>query len=113
MLLGHTTDALVSVGVIFINIFVSVFQEIRAKAPDGVPAEIASIYVDTAGAFHPGAIAAARAVLPGSHILYGSDFPYSSSAEAVAGLAANGLPAEALSGIERGNALALFPHLTG
>ena len=89
------------------------FQEIRANAPDGVPAEIASIYVDTAGAFHPGAIAAARAVLPGSHILYGSDFPYSSSAEAVAGLAANGLPAEALSGIERGNALALFPHLTG
>ncbi len=31
VLLGHTTDALVSVGVIFINIFVSVFQEIRAK----------------------------------------------------------------------------------
>ena len=31
VLLGHVSDALVSVGVIFINIFVSVFQEIRAK----------------------------------------------------------------------------------
>ena len=47
-------------------------------------------------------------MLPDANILYGSDFPYSSSSEAVAGLAANGLPAPALAGIEGANAYALY-----
>jgi predicted TIM-barrel fold metal-dependent hydrolase len=86
-------------------------KALRDKAPEGVPALLRTLRVDTAGAFFPGALAATRQMLPDSNILYGSDFPYSSSSEAVAGLAANGLPDAALAGIEGANAYALFPHL--
>ena len=88
-------------------------KALRDNVPEGVPAQIAKIYVDTAGAFHPGAMAATLAVLPPDHVLYGSDFPYSSSSEAIAGLGANKLDPRVLAGIERGNALALFPSLRG
>ena len=88
-------------------------KALRDRAPEGVPDLLRKIYVDTAGAYYPGAIAATMKMTLETHLLYGSDFPYSSSAEALAGLAANGLAAHALAGIERGNALALFPQLTG
>ena len=88
------------------------FKDIRTEAPD-VGAILRRIHVDTAGAFHPGAMAAMRAVLPASHILYGSDFPYSSSTEALAGLAADRLGPKLLADVTRNNALALFPRLKG
>jgi predicted TIM-barrel fold metal-dependent hydrolase len=86
-------------------------KALRANVPDGVEAELKKIYVDTAGAFHKGAMAASLAVLEHNHILYGSDFPYSSSAEAVAGLKANGATPTILAGIEGDNARKLFPGL--
>jgi predicted TIM-barrel fold metal-dependent hydrolase len=49
--------------------------------------------------------------LPTEHVLYGSDFPYSPSAGVIKGLAENGFPPAVLRGIERDNALALFPRL--
>ncbi len=88
-------------------------KTIRQNTPDGVLLALSKLYVDTAGAFHKAAIDAALDVFPSSHLLYGSDFPYSGSAEAIAGLAANNLPAATLAGIERDNAIALFPRLAG
>jgi 6-methylsalicylate decarboxylase len=78
-----------------------------------VPATLARLYVDTAGAFSPAAMAAVMKTLPASHVLYGSDFPYSPSAGAIAGLAGDGFVPEVLHGIERDHALALFPRLRG
>jgi predicted TIM-barrel fold metal-dependent hydrolase len=46
-------------------------------------------------------------------VLYGSDFPYSPSAGAIAGLKENDFTGDVLRGIERDNALALFPRLKG
>ena len=88
-------------------------KPLRDNVPEGVQPQLRKLFVDTAGAFHAGAMAAAMKVLPETHLLYGSDFPYSSSSEALSGLAANGLAASALAGIERDNALALFPQLRG
>jgi predicted TIM-barrel fold metal-dependent hydrolase len=87
------------------------FKPLRDNVPDGVPAQLSRLYVDTAGAFSPAAIAATMKTLPATHVLYGSDFPYSGSAEAIAGLATSGLDTSALRGVERDNALDLFPRL--
>jgi predicted TIM-barrel fold metal-dependent hydrolase len=87
------------------------YKALRENVPDGFEKQLRTIYVDTAGAFHKGAMAASLAVLPADHILYGSDFPYSSSAEAVAGLKANGGTPSILAGIESRNARKLFPSL--
>ncbi len=89
------------------------FKDIRASAPEGVPELLSRLYVDTAGAFHPSMIAAARIVFSSAHILYGSDFPYSSSAEAVAGLASGGLSPVELAAVESGNARGLFKRFGG
>jgi 6-methylsalicylate decarboxylase len=89
------------------------FKALRDNVPDGVPATLARLYVDTAGAFSPAAMAAVMKTLPTNHVLYGSDFPYSPSAGAIAGLAGDGFAPELLRGIERDHALALFPRLKG
>ena len=86
-------------------------KALRDKAPEGVPALLRKLYVDTAGAYFPGAMAATLKMLPESHVLYGSDYPYSSSSEAIAGLAGNGFAPAALADIEGANAFTLLPHL--
>lgn len=88
-------------------------KRLRDNVPEGVLPQLRKLYVDTAGAFYPGAISATLKLLPDTHVLYGSDYPYSSSSEAIAGLAANGMAANALAGVERDNALSLFPQLRG
>jgi predicted TIM-barrel fold metal-dependent hydrolase len=88
-------------------------KALRENVPEGVPAALQRLYVDTAGAFSPAALSAVMKTLPASHVLYGSDFPYSPSAGAIAGLAENGFAGDALRAIERDNALALFPRLKG
>jgi predicted TIM-barrel fold metal-dependent hydrolase len=88
-------------------------KALRENVPQGVPAALQSLYVDTAGAFSPAALSAVMKTLPASHVLYGSDFPYSPSAGAIAGLVENEFSGDVLRGIERDNALALFPRLKG
>lgn len=86
-------------------------KALRENVPEGVRAALQRLYVDTAGAFSPAALAAVMKTLPPRHVLYGSDFPYSPSAGAIAGLAESEFPTELLRGIERDHALALFPRL--
>jgi predicted TIM-barrel fold metal-dependent hydrolase len=88
-------------------------KALRENVPEGVPATLRKLYVDSAGAFSPAAMAATMKTLPANHVLYGSDFPYSPSAGVVKGLAENGFAADVLRGIERDNALTLFPRLKG
>jgi predicted TIM-barrel fold metal-dependent hydrolase len=88
-------------------------KALRENVPEGVSAALQRLYVDTAGAFSPAVMGAVMKTLPASHVLYGSDFPYSPSAGAIAGLAENGFSSEVLQGIERDHALALFPRLKG
>lgn len=66
-------------------------------------------YYDTAQAATPEPIGALMKLVPTSHVLYGSDFPYRRSGENVTGLAGCGLHAADLQAIARPNALTLLP----
>jgi len=85
----------------------------RDLFPDGVEAEYRKLYFDTAQGYYPVNFEAMRRLVPDSHILFGSDYPYFSIAEAVAGLEKLKLPSPLKGAIERANAQALFPRWRG
>ena len=74
-------------------------------------AELRKLYYDVVGVSTRGAFAALKDIADPSRLLFGSDFPFWSPHETVAGLAGLALPATKLAAIERGNALALLPGL--
>ena len=87
---------------------------VAARLPPGGPrAALGRFHYDTAQAANPVAMRALTAVVPPAQLLFGTDFPYRTSAEHVRGLDACGFDAAALRGIERDNALAMLPRLRG
>jgi predicted TIM-barrel fold metal-dependent hydrolase len=75
----------------------------------GVDDVLGRFYYDTAQAATPEAIGALMKLVPTSHVLFGSDFPYRRASENVTGLAGCGLHAADLQAIARQNALMLLP----
>ena len=59
---------------------------VRANIPRGVEFEIKKFYYDVAQVAHPAALAALARVAPVSQILFGTDFPYRTSADHVKGV---------------------------
>jgi 6-methylsalicylate decarboxylase len=88
-----------------------------AVGPDGKPnanlAALQKFYYDTAQAFNPYALATFTRVVPMSHILFGTDYPFAQAATVAKGLAEFGFKPADLRAIERDNALELFPRLKG
>jgi 6-methylsalicylate decarboxylase len=82
--------------------------KVREIFPDGVEAEYRKFYFDTAQGFARINFAAMRELVPDSHILFGSDYPFFPIHASVDGLAKLGLPAALLHAVERGNAEALL-----
>lgn len=76
-------------------------------APGGVDAMLRRIYVDTASASHPAAIAAARAQFGDDHILFGSDAPWGAVERSLASLDRLKLDPALLARIRHGNARTL------
>jgi 6-methylsalicylate decarboxylase len=85
--------------------------ELGAKVPNGVMHELSRLYLDVVGVTSPGALQAVLDIVPMSHLLFGSDFPFWSPETTIKGLADLNLPAADLAAIERGNALKLLPGL--
>jgi predicted TIM-barrel fold metal-dependent hydrolase len=85
-------------------------RSLLAKVPEGAPAALARLYVDTASVTSRAAMAALANWLPESHILYGTDFPWGALATSRQALARLGLPPERLAAIEHGNAAALLGY---
>lgn len=87
--------------------------EERARlVPNGVAHELNRQYYDLASvAMNAAGMAAVLKTFPTSQLLYGSDVPFGSHANVVAGLGKFGLPATDAQAIERENALRLFPRL--
>ena len=81
---------------------------LAAKVPEGAPAALSRLYVDTASVTGKPALAALTAWLPGDHILYGTDFPWGMLAASRQAIARAGLAPEQLAAIETGNATKLF-----
>jgi predicted TIM-barrel fold metal-dependent hydrolase len=86
-----------------------------AVGPDGRPnanlAALQKFYYDTAQAFNPYTLATLTRVVPMSHILFGTDYPFAQAATVAKGLADYGFKPADLRAIERDNALELFPRL--
>ncbi len=84
-----------------------------AVLPHGVDYELKKFYYDTAQSSNPEAMGALMRLVPTSHILFGTDFPYRFSSENVTGLAGCSLRAADLQAISRQNAVALLPRYRG
>jgi len=86
-----------------------------AVGPDGKPnanlAALQKFYYDTAQAFNPYTVATFTKVVPNSHILFGTDYPFAQAGTVAKGLAESGFTPASLRAIERDNALELFPRL--
>jgi len=81
------------------------------RVPRGVMTELRRFYYDTAWAAHPMAISSLTRLVDISQILLGSDHPYRTGEDNVAGLARCGLTPVELAAIERENAVRLMPRL--
>ncbi len=85
--------------------------DIAQRLPNGLLYEVQKLYFDTANFFNPYPWPSLLKLMPVSHILFGTDFPFSSASEVAKGLRDAGLTASDLRAIERENALALFPRI--
>ena len=85
--------------------------DIAMRLPNGLLYEVQKLYYDTANFYGPYPWPTMLKVVPVPHILFGTDFPFSSAADAAKGLSEAGLKASDLRSIERENALELFPRL--
>jgi predicted TIM-barrel fold metal-dependent hydrolase len=85
--------------------------ELNARVPNGVMHELSKLYVDVVGVTTPGALKAVLDIVPMSHLLFGTDFPFWAPDITIKGLAGLKLSAADLQAIERDNALKLLPGL--
>jgi 6-methylsalicylate decarboxylase len=79
-----------------------------AMLPGTVADTVARFYYDTAQSANIEAMTALTKLVPASHVLFGTDFPYSVSARDVAGLQSSGFTDGQLRGVFSGNAVALL-----
>jgi len=86
-------------------------EKLKTIAPNGVMAEFARLYFDTANGAWPASIAGLLKIVSASHIMFGSDFPYFTCAQNRDLLGKLGLSRAALAAINSGNAERLIPRL--
>jgi predicted TIM-barrel fold metal-dependent hydrolase len=85
--------------------------DIAQRLPKGLLYEVRKLYYDTANFYGPYSWPTMLKLVPVLHILFGTDFPFSSAGDVAKGLSDVGLKASDLRAIERKNALELFPRL--
>ena len=86
----------------------------KEKVPNGVVPELQRLYYDTALSANWLAFRSLFELVAPEHVLFGSDYPFAPEATMTAtvkGLIDMGLEDDVLRGIERDNALRLFPHM--
>jgi predicted TIM-barrel fold metal-dependent hydrolase len=88
--------------------FIERRPDLAALAPNGFASELRKLYYDTAGAADPAAMAALLALVPTTHVVFGSDYPFVPIPVTADGLRHLGLAREVLQAIEAGNARALL-----
>ena len=87
-------------------------QRMYAKhLPNGIDHELQKLYYDVALAANRPALAALFEFVPVSQVLLGSDYPFGTSTDGIAGLEGFGVKQADLDAIYRGNAERLIPRL--
>ncbi len=86
-------------------------RPIGKNFPAGMRAELKKFYYDNASAWNTSAMAALMNLVPTSHILFGSDYPFLSASEAVHKFNKLKLDPATRAAMERGNAFKMFPRL--
>jgi predicted TIM-barrel fold metal-dependent hydrolase len=87
------------------------YPNVKPNLPRGVDYELKKFYYDVAQVAHPAALASLVKVAPTSQILFGTDYPYRTSADHVKGVTAFFSDETERRGVLRDNALALVPRL--
>jgi predicted TIM-barrel fold metal-dependent hydrolase len=86
--------------------------EVAARLPNGVLFELRKFYYETAQAANRGTLISLKDLVPASHILCGSDYPYRAAQENVLGLEdSHVFTRKELNAIYALNAHTLLPHL--
>jgi predicted TIM-barrel fold metal-dependent hydrolase len=95
------------------NRFVTVMQrpEIAARLPNGLKYEVQKFYYDTAMFYNPDSWPTLKKVVPISHIVYGTDYPFVTPETVAKGLDECGFSPSERRAIDRDNAAGLFPRL--
>jgi 6-methylsalicylate decarboxylase len=89
----------------------SVRKDLSDRFPGGIRAEFKRFFYDTAFSEFTSALAPLTDLVPSSQILFGTDFPFYTSAETVSGLVNYGFDPDAIAAIDRENAIKLMPAL--
>jgi predicted TIM-barrel fold metal-dependent hydrolase len=87
-------------------------RDIAKRVSKGVVPMLKSFYYDTAQAAHPMAMTPLSRLVGTTQILFGTDFPFRTSADHVKGLSECGFNEAELKAIYRDNALKLLPRLS-
>jgi 6-methylsalicylate decarboxylase len=90
-----------------------ILKNLQEVAPQGVDKELQRLYYETANAAYAPTLAALTKFVPITNILYGSDLPYVSEEQNLAGIRGFGFSKKAQAAIEHGNAIRLIPRLKG
>jgi predicted TIM-barrel fold metal-dependent hydrolase len=86
-------------------------KEAASQMPGGPLQQLKQFYYDTAFSANAYALSSLLQLVPATHVLYGTDFPFRLGEENLRGLVDYGFAAENLRLITRDNALALLPQL--
>jgi predicted TIM-barrel fold metal-dependent hydrolase len=84
--------------------------EVGRGHPEGIEGLLRQVYCDTAAATGAPQLAAITAFFPSSHILYGSDYPFVSTSQAIADIDRYQMSPQLRDDIYRNNALRLLPN---
>ena len=87
------------------------YPNVKPNVPRGVEYERKKFYYDVAQVAHPAALASLVRVAPTSQILFGTDYPYRTSADHVRGVTEFFVDETDRRKVARENALALMPRL--
>jgi predicted TIM-barrel fold metal-dependent hydrolase len=78
--------------------------------PNGFANEMKKVYFDIVRVANPANFALLTQIMPREHLLFGTDYPVVPTSETVSHLAGLRLNATELRGLERDNAVTLFPR---
>ncbi len=95
------------------NLAANSHAKLGVVAPNGIDFELKRMYYDTANATYPPTMAALIKYIPASQIMFGTDYPYVTGKQNVGPLESDGLSADDVAAIERGNAMRMIPRLRG